>query len=1084
MMHLSVRSISWVLLWSAQMLLTCGLSREAGAAPLGVGYRETLDLAVPETVTSNLTDRLLIAEGTLNKTGAGTLALAASNLTVISNGKIVVRSGALRVEQDTNTVAAPAPCPLDVLAQAAFWVDATTNVVTVSSNGNTYADAWLDARETDTVAPFTYLRAVANLSFTNVAPQVIANAGADGTMPSVWFGRYNSLRTMTWTTPANAVADITKIVHVFAIHGVFQSYGYIFGTMGGDPDFHINEYNGGTPTSTIWHPAEYSTTAVRQGRTYVNGERVDGTVASPKSGWQLLEVAMATKLPHAANFFNDRNITAYGKRIGGDCLCEVAVFTNRLSETDRLRVQSYLMQKWLGVQTLAPLATCASASGTVMADVGTNSVLTLRLNGDGALQKQGEGQAVLDDTSAITGLFRSAAVQAGTLDSRLTVPLALTPGSRVTTSNTVIRVTQDAEPGQIVKEGKGTVTVTSLPANLARLSVNGGVLVLATPSVSTSVVAATSGSVPNATFEAELLTSYRRNIASGETYYGWTASFPAPTGSADNAVFIFNRTVASTNVNLNWACPYDAPEGQQVLALKQDASVSTTLSLPAAGIYDLSFYTSARSILSNRHEFDLCLVDGATTSAVATVQTINQPYVRQSFRLPWLEAGDHALLLRRNVIGVDTLGTIDDLKVTLVSETNPNTVSIFNGDFELTEYPRNPSAFSTSNLAPGWTFTCTTNGITTSGITMANTTSYSFFTPSSPYGSVLLGLYSNGVASTALTLPAGTYRLQAGLCNWPCQLNGRNIAGTQSVKATVTRGSGATDTLGTVATNASILSSAVWPTAFSVTNNETVTLSLAGQSLSSGGLVDNLVLIPQVSPIVLNGSFEASANWTFERNTNDSPNGNATYNSLSQSNDYGNAVYDGSRRLLLVQTGAAVQDVQIPAPGLYRLVCHAAQRCPLTYNNSYGHNPVRAWLAQNGTTNVIGWTRVDDTPLVRREFLFQVASAGTYRFGLQGMTDNSAQFPGTDQNALVDGVSIEPATDLSANGVSLPEGLTLTVADGARLQLSFAATQRVDAVSYAGRAVTGLIGQKTCPEFVSGPGALFVYRKGTAIIVR
>jgi hypothetical protein len=113
---------------------------------------------------------------------------------------------------------------------------------------------------------------------------------------------------------------------------------------------------------------------------------------------------------------------------------------------------------------------------------------------------------------------------------------------------------------------------------------------------------------------------------------------------------------------------------------------------------------------------------------------------------------------------------------------------------------------------------------------------------------------------------------------------------------------------------------------------------------------------------------------------------------LSQSND------DGSRRRL-VQTGLADQDVQLPAPGLYRLVFHAAQRCPLTYVNTYGRNPVRAWLAQSGATNVMCWTRVDDSVLVRREFLFPVAAADTYRFGLQGMADNSPECPGCDQNA-------------------------------------------------------------------------------------
>jgi len=348
----------------------------------------------------------------------------------------------------------------------------------------------------------------------------------------------------------------------------------------------------------------------------------------------------------------------------------------------------------------------------------------------------------------------------------------------------------------------------------------------------------------------------------------------------------------------------------------------------------------------------------------------------------------------------------------------------------------------------------------------------------------MLGIYSNGSASTSLTLPAGTYKLQADICNWPCFLNNRAITGTQSSKATITHGSGTTDTLGSLSTAASVMTSLSWPTAFTVTNNETVTLALTGQSMTAGGLIDNLVLVPQTSAIVLNGGFEASANWTFAYNQAIQPKDRAGYNFLSQSNDYGTAIYDGSRRLLLVQTGIAYQDIQIPDAGLYRLVFHAAQRTPLTYANSYGHNPVRAWLAQNGTTNVIGWTRVDDSVLVRREFLFPVAAAGTYRFGLQGMTDNSAEFPGTDQNALVDGVSIEPATDMGDTDFPLPKELAISVAKGGRLQLSYIGTQTVDTVYYDGHYFSGLIGQQTCPAFVSGPGALYAYPKGTILILR
>ncbi|MBP8802608.1 MAG: hypothetical protein KBI41_13865, partial [Kiritimatiellae bacterium] len=223
------------------------------------------------------------------------------------------------------------------------------------------------------------------------------------------------------------------------------SYGYVFGSMsGGMPDFHITDFTTGSPTAMIWHPNEWSTTAVRQGRTYLDGVHIDGTALPPKRGWQLLAVAMADKLSQAANFFNDRGIMSSGKRAGGDNLCEVAVFTNRLSETERMLVQSYLMQKWLGTKAQIPPIVHASASGTVIADAAENNTLALRLNGDGTIQKQGAGLAILEATPASSSIFRSAVVQSGTLDARLPVSLSLTAGDRVATSNTAISVTQDA----------------------------------------------------------------------------------------------------------------------------------------------------------------------------------------------------------------------------------------------------------------------------------------------------------------------------------------------------------------------------------------------------------------------------------------------------------------------------------------------------------------------------------------------------------------------------------------------------------------------------------------------------------------
>ena len=117
----------------ALLVLAGGWASQAGAAPFGVGYREATGYDVPANVTTNQTEPILISEGMLNKTGDGSLALAASNLMVQSGGSLTVRGGTFVVGKDAATNVAPAACPYDVLANAAFWVDATTTIQPFSS---------------------------------------------------------------------------------------------------------------------------------------------------------------------------------------------------------------------------------------------------------------------------------------------------------------------------------------------------------------------------------------------------------------------------------------------------------------------------------------------------------------------------------------------------------------------------------------------------------------------------------------------------------------------------------------------------------------------------------------------------------------------------------------------------------------------------------------------------------------------------------------------------------------------------------------------------------------------------------------
>jgi len=78
-------------------------------------------------------------------------------------------------------------------------------------------------------------------------------------------------------------------------------------------------------------------------------------------------------------------------------------------------------------------------------------------------------------------------------------------------------------------------------------------------------------------------------------------------------------------------------------------------------------------------------------------------------------------------------------------------------------------------------------------------------------------------------------------------------------------------------------------------------------------------------------------------------------------------------------------------------------------------------------------------------------------------------------------LSVPTAT---TSNVSLPSKLAVSVGDGARLQLSFAGVQKVDAVQYAGKYLGGPLNQQTHPEFISGPGTLYAAPKGTEVILR
>lgn len=73
----------------------------------------------------------LLIEGTLRKVGDGTLTVPLSNV-FSADGRIEVLDGQLNLTADSGGLTAD--IPTDILAKAAFWVDANKNVVVSTTN--------------------------------------------------------------------------------------------------------------------------------------------------------------------------------------------------------------------------------------------------------------------------------------------------------------------------------------------------------------------------------------------------------------------------------------------------------------------------------------------------------------------------------------------------------------------------------------------------------------------------------------------------------------------------------------------------------------------------------------------------------------------------------------------------------------------------------------------------------------------------------------------------------------------------------------------------------------------------------------
>ena len=109
---------------------------------------------------------------------------------------------------------------------------------------------------------------------------------------------------------------------------------------------------------------------------------------------------------------------------------------------------------------------------------------------------------------------------------------------------------------------------------------------------------------------------------------------------------------------------------------------------------------------------------------------------------------------------------------------------------------------------------------------------------------------------------------------------------------------------------------------------------------------------------------------------------------------------------------------------------------------------------------------------------FKVPSAGTWRFGIEGLGE-----AGKDMNTLMDGFSLEYES-LAVDAPEMDEELEIRVAADAKLRLDFPGTNSIGKLVLGGRSYHGIISARDVPEYLSGEGAFYVPSKGTMMLIR
>ena len=1043
--------------------------------------------------------------GTLDKVGSGTRTIPIKKLRGFGSASVQALEGSLVISDSGSAPAESSEAP-EAAIKAFMWFDAATNVTTGADGQMT----WYDRREEkqNSVWGTTYQAGQSLIVSSDLSHPVVRQDG-DG-RNFLYFNGYKSGTYMKFLkTDRSQYASGSSIVrHIFTVHRIESTYGTIWGNTS-YPMFRIGDTTDSMSASYL-HQYLNTRRYASGGRFYRNGADVDPYALVVQRGVQLMDWS-GTRVNAAAlgGFFHQFEGGAPSvDRSGGDDLGEVLVFTNLLTSAERVSIERYLMKKWqIGAPDPNPLAIRAAEGVTVTLEANGDGVLSgpmhFAVTGAGSGEKTGSGDLSLGEWygGLLMAPFHLGAGRV--IDYSGTIPVMPQDGEGYTfegdkTARPVLTKTT-VPAGSVALSGPAGYAVWGLPSSVKSLSATGDALALRGADADLRggpVAGAVEATIPNGTFESDV-SGWTVNRLNGSDTYFTIVTLPAPGDwKVENS--------------------YPAPQGSKALLTRYGFEAVTTVQVPVAGAYELSFATCARGTTTTAYErwVDVGIITGTTTNILARCRPSRRyGFIYNRYRTPTLAAGSHQLYIAYTG-GEQAMHLMDDFRMRRITDETEEVVAVPNGNFErldlagTTRYGN--ETFNGANTFSDWTLTQSATGSTapwSAAPVTINMAEY-YRNSRSPYGETQLALMSNGgkATSAAFTLPAGTWRLK---CRAAALKSSVDVLAWHDIKLTADAVLSAsvrvdeTDVaLGQVTVSNVTTRTVFAPNALRLTGTERVVLSLE-QTVEKGAVVlDDLVFVRDGDDELVAGGeiSKGESCWTFtsHRNTDVEMLKNSGAAGQSLTTDWiGYATCAGSRAARLIQCGEMSQTVDFPAAGTYRLSFWTRPRAAVSGANpiSQGGNVVQASIARGTVTNVIGRSsHVFSTNFVRQVFYFTVPNAGQWTLSLRGCNglpkpDGTYEvavpdgFSTTDAWALVDGISVRPVKNLGAAPSGLA-GSTLTLGEGTRLYLDYSGDVLLKSLRLGGQKCSGWVDHATYPDLVFGPGRAYVTPKGFSLNLR